>query len=269
MTSYDPALEHADLDREIQRLKAQLDLTWTHEARLISAMGLREGMNVVDLGCGPGHALSRLQTLIPTSQIVGVEQDPIFAAIAETGLRRSAGITVLNRSAADTGLQSAATDFVIARFLYQHLEDPLGVTREAYRILKPGGVLVVIDIDQAIWGLTDPPIPELVLVMQRYAAAHATAGRDRSIGRRLLRILRHAGFQGLRLEVVAAHSDDLGLAPFFTQLDLGRVSSLVEAGAVSIAELESAKRARDAFFAAPDSIIMTLNLVVCGRKPDL
>ncbi len=265
MTSYDPAREHTDLVSEVQRLEAQLDLTWTREARVLTAFGLRDGMNVVDLGCGPGHTLARLHALIPGSRISGVELDPTFAAIA--GASRTPGITVLHRSAVDTGLESESTDFVLARFLYQHLDDPEAVTREAFRILKRGGALAVVDIDQAIWGVADPAIPELELLMQRYGAANAKAGRDRSIGRRLWRILRGAGFERLEQDVVVAHSDDLGLARFSSQLDLGRLSQLVDAGVVSTAELQSAQQARDRFLASADSIIMTLNLLVCGRKP--
>jgi SAM-dependent methyltransferase len=194
--------------------------------------------------------------------------DPALHALAQANLEASPRLALLNRSALDTGLADDSVDFVIARFLYQHLEDPVFAAKEAHRILKPGGRLVVIDVDESVWGLTDPPILEMQQVMGRYAAVHASMGRDRRIGRKLWRILGNSGFEALESFAAIAHSDEVGLSAFNAQLDLGRLTGLVQAGAFSAVELESARAARDRFLGSPDSIMMTLTLMVSGRKPD-
>ncbi|HEY0493216.1 MAG TPA: class I SAM-dependent methyltransferase, partial [Candidatus Dormibacteraeota bacterium] len=157
MKSYDAAREHADLQSEIERLGAQLELSWSKELRALKAFGLRDGMTVVDLGCGPGQMLAKLSTAFPRSHLTGVELDARLCAEAADRLERRSELVVVNRSALDTGLGAASVDFAVARFLFQHLHDPVQAAREALRILKPGGSLVVIDVDQSIWGLADPP----------------------------------------------------------------------------------------------------------------
>jgi len=265
--SYDAAREHADLDSEIERLGAQLALSWPKELRALKAFGLDDAMTIVDLGCGPGHSLAKLRIEFAESRLIGVELDSDLCAAAMVRLKGHPRVTLINRSALDTGLAASSADFVIARLLFQHLADPIGAAKEALRILRPGGALVVIDVDQSIWGLADPRVPELESVMRRYAALNAAAGRDRSIGRKLWRILTVAGFGDVQSNAALVHSDEVGLKSFASQLDLGRLTHLGEEGVVSAAELESARDARDRFLASPDSIMMTLNLLVCGRKP--
>jgi ubiquinone/menaquinone biosynthesis C-methylase UbiE len=224
-------------------------------------------MSIVDLGSGPGFTLAHMLASYPMSSITGVELDPALHALARANLDASPRLALLNRSALETGLADESVDFVIARFLYQHLEDPVPAAKEARRILKPGGRLVVIDVDESVWGLTDPPIPEMQQVMGRYAAVHASMGRDRRVGRKLWRILRTSGFEELQSAVAIAHSDEVGLDAFAGQLDLGRLTGLVQAGALSAVEVESAREARDRFLRSPDSIMMTLTMIVSGRKP--
>jgi len=144
--SYEAAREHADLDSEVERLRAQVRLSWNEESRALQAFGLRDGMSIVDLGSGAGFALARLLESHPSSRITGVELDSALHALAQASLEASPRLALLNRSALDTGLPDDTVDFVIARFLYQHLADPISAAKEAHRILKPGGRLVVIDV---------------------------------------------------------------------------------------------------------------------------
>lgn len=91
MKSYDAAREHADFESEVERLRAQVELTWAQEANALSAFGLRAGMSVVDLGSGPGFTLARLLKWLPRSQLTGIELDPSLHARARASLRKRLG----------------------------------------------------------------------------------------------------------------------------------------------------------------------------------
>ncbi len=267
--SYNVNRSHRGRDAEVQRLAAQARLGWKKEARTLAWFGLEDGMSVLELGSGPGFITEQLLTLLPHSVITCLEIDPSLVAQAKEYLRDMGGerLHFVQASVMDTGLPDASFDFAYARLLYQHLPDPLGASREVWRTLKPGGRLVVYDIDDEIANLLDPPVPEWPLVSARFAQAQAAQGGDRQIGRRLWRILREAGFQDLDLEVIAHHSDDLGIETFLPQMDPDRALPLLRAGLLSEEEVDALRAARDRFLAAPEPYIMMLSLMVGGTRP--
>lgn len=81
------------------------------------------------------------------------------------------------------------------------------------------------------------------------------------------RILEAAGFVNLDVDVAMAHSDALGLEPFMPQLDPGRLSFLVESGALSEQEIEQICASREAFLAADRPYVMMLIWMACGENP--
>ena len=53
-TSYRAETEMRGVESEIERLRAQVLLSWDAEERALRRLGLRDGMEVLELGCGPG-----------------------------------------------------------------------------------------------------------------------------------------------------------------------------------------------------------------------
>ena len=94
---------------ERDRLALQHSL-WVDEARQgWRAAGIGRGSRVLDMGCGPGHAMEALLALVgPTGGVTGIELSPEFAAQARTravAVRVTAGSCFLV-AARPTGLAS-------------------------------------------------------------------------------------------------------------------------------------------------------------------
>lgn len=250
--SYD--LQQLGLDHETHRLREQARLAWPQESPILSRFGLQDGMAVLDLGCGPGSLTEHLLTLLPQSQIIALDNEPTLLERARQLLPPALTdrVRFVQASALETSLPEQSVDFALARFVFQHLTDPVGAAREVLRVLKPKGRLALIEVDEGAFPVVfDPPLPMLEAMRQKSIEAQAARGGNRSIGRHLWRILRAAGFENLQLDAFVAHSDMLGLDGFRQALGLSS---------------ERLGAAMAPFEAAADPLIIAVGFIACGQK---
>jgi SAM-dependent methyltransferase len=165
----------------------------------------------------------------------------------------------------DTGLPQSSFDFAYARLLFQHLPDPVGAAREVLRVLKPGGKLIIGDIDDAFM-VSEPQFPEAQAWMNKRAQGQAARGGNRFVGRKLVRLLKEAGFQKPGMEAVVAHTDIVGIEAMLPQLDPGILLPMVRAGVLSEQEHEALLAVREKFLAS-DPFIMFLFFLAGAEKP--
>jgi arsenite methyltransferase len=116
-------------------------------ARVVSALGLKPGQLVVDLGSGSGlftRALAR--SVAPNGTAYAVDIDPALLKIVETSAKRSAikNLTTVLAAPDDPKLPQAV-DVIFICDTFHHLPDKPTYARTLYRYLKPGGRVAVID----------------------------------------------------------------------------------------------------------------------------
>ena len=100
---------------------------------------------VLDVGCGSGVLLARMQSL--GWQVEGVEVDPGGVAAA-----RARGVTVHQGQLVDAKFPDNYFDAVHSAHVIEHVHDPAALLRECYRVLKPGGSLVIVTPSTASFG---------------------------------------------------------------------------------------------------------------------
>lgn len=268
--SYD--LDRFDLDTETKRLRAQAILGWRQESRTLTGFGLRDGMTVLEVGSGPGFITEQLLTLVPTSPIICLDNEPTMLERAKNylGERAEGRVNFMHASIMETGLPDNSVDFALARFLFQHLPDPVGAAKEVLRVLKPGGKLALVDVDDALWGIEDPTLEEMDALLKKGVKEQAERGGNRLVGRRFWRILRAAGFQPLELDAILFHSDELGLDVLRPLIAYDPVESArqVKAGHLTQEDDDIIRRNSEQFWAAPDPFILIVLLAGCGQKPE-
>lgn len=266
--SYDLSHEQRDTASELARLRAQFDLSWAQEAQLLGWLGLRDGLHVVELGCGPGDVTEALSALLPHSAITAVDHDETMLALMHervnaNGVSRA---TAMHASIEALPVPEDSFDFAIARYVFQHVPDPAQAAREALRVLRPGGKLAVIDVDAMLWGIAQPMMPGFGEVFTKAGAAQRDHGGDRLVGRKLWRLMHDAGFVNVQLHAFVYHSDALGVEPFMRQLDTGRLTRALAGGYIGLNDFARAQQLYRQFMASADAYVLMAGLLACGEK---
>ena len=91
---------------------------------------------ILEIGFGDG---SRMERLVASGwQVEGQEVDAVSVANA-----RTRGLNVHEGSLKSCRLAAATYDAIIGSHVIEHVHDPEGMLRECYRLLTPGGILVL------------------------------------------------------------------------------------------------------------------------------
>jgi SAM-dependent methyltransferase len=236
-----------------RRLELLARVLWPTTLRLLRRAGVRPGMRCLDLGCGGGDvtlALARMTGIPPT----GVDLDQVkLAAARQEAARQGLDVDFREGNVADLA-EDAAYDLVYARFVLTHLRNPAVAVERARHALRPGGALVVEDIDFT-GSFCYPPSAAYEKYCQLYRAAVERRGADPDIGPKLFGILRQAGLADLHVELVQpVHTGEEGKEVSLSTL-INIASAVVEEGLATAGELDATIAELEAFTKRPDTLI--------------
>lgn len=101
---------------------------------------------VVDLGCGPGHTTRLLAQVARPRRVLGLDRSARFVELARE-LTDEPGVVFAVHDATATPLPEAPVDALYARLLLAHLGEPLTLVERWMTQLRPGGLLVLDEVE--------------------------------------------------------------------------------------------------------------------------
>src|SRR5262249_35993055 len=134
------------------------------------------------------------------------------------------------------------------------------------RALRPGGTVAAVDVDLPAH-VCHPMCSAFARYVELYQAVMRGHGGDSSLGPRLPALLRDAGFEDLRLEVVQPTFCD-GEGKFIAAVTMALLrDAVVRGGFASHAEVDAIATAREAFASDPSTVVSLPRVFqVWGRR---
>lgn len=157
---------------------------------------LRPGLDLLDLGCGPGTITADLAERVAPGRVVGLDAAAgVLTEAAALASRRGLAVEWVVGDALALPFADDSFDVVHAHQVLQHVADPVGALRELARVTRPGGLVAVRDVDYAAttWY---PPDAGLDRWLELYSAVARGNGGEPDAGRRLVSWARAAGLGG-------------------------------------------------------------------------
>jgi 2-polyprenyl-3-methyl-5-hydroxy-6-metoxy-1,4-benzoquinol methylase len=176
------------------RLKVIARAWATSTAALLDRVGVGAGQVCLDLGCGGGDVTLELAGRVGASgRVVGIDMDEVKLDLAaQDAVRAGLRNVEFRRMSVDEWSDPAAYDLVYCRNLTQHLSRPVEVLRAMWAAVRPGGVLVVEDVEFS-GAFCDPPNEWHEFWRDSYSRVLRSRGGDPTVGRRLPRLFPAAG----------------------------------------------------------------------------
>jgi ubiquinone/menaquinone biosynthesis C-methylase UbiE len=204
-----------------------------YKQRFARALDLRTGDRVLDIGCGPGTDLARLAEAVgPDGWVLGIDRASRMAAEASRRFANRRNVVIQAADAGQLPLASSSIDRARTDRVLQHVEDPAEVLAEVRRVLRPGGVLGMVEPDWDTLTVVDDDIR----TSREFARFVATRVHNPTIGRELVRLCTRAGFTQHRVEPIPVLYQDFDSADHFLGIRRN-CARAVEAGVLDDATL--------------------------------
>jgi SAM-dependent methyltransferase len=114
--------------------------------QLADLAGVRRGLRVLDVGCGPGALTAELVARLGPGAVAAVDPSASFVAAAQ---ERNPGVNVLRASAEQLPFPDLAFDATLAQLVVHFMTDPVAGLAEMARVTRPNGAVAACVWDHA------------------------------------------------------------------------------------------------------------------------
>lgn len=169
---------------------------------------------MLDVACGTGRFLGQCAQAFPAMPMTGLDLSAAYIAAAREHLAGRRNIKLVEGNAEALPFENASYDIVTSIFLYHELPGDVRrtVTKEIFRVLKPGGIYAMADSLQ--WG----DVPDYDGMLEAFPHRFHEPFYDHYLGDNLVELFRESGLKMVETSLAFLSKVVVGQKPNCIQL---------------------------------------------------
>lgn len=192
--------DRSDFDEEaalaVEKLYSHADVV--RRRMLVSqALAAAPGEHLLDVGCGPGFYVAELaDTVGVKGSVTGVDSSEVMLDAAARRAKGLANVELLVGDATDLPVPDGAFDAALSVQVCEYIDDTNAALSELHRVLRPGGRIVVWDIDWSTVSWYSADVDRMANVLKAWETHFAHP----RLPQRLSAAMSDAGFVNVQVE---------------------------------------------------------------------
>ncbi len=241
------------------RLEILARIMWPETESLLRKVNISRGQQCLDIGCGTGDVTIGMAAMTER-QAVGIDMDPVNLDVARRqATERAVPATFVAGRVEELDFE-AEFDIVYGRFIMSHVDDPFALLQTMKRAAKPGGVVVVEDVNMPLQ-VSYPPCDEFQRYIELFVAVVERMGACAALGPKLPSMFRDAGFQRFDAHISTPFLYRTGPEKHIGSITLRSIKkSLIDHHITSAEEIDELAEQLEAFEARADSVLSTAQI---------
>jgi ubiquinone/menaquinone biosynthesis C-methylase UbiE len=187
-----------ETSRKVEALYLTPDVV-TQRGRVLRALELREGERVLDIGSGPGLLANEMAALVgPNGRACGIDISEDMLAMSRKRCADKPWTEFKKSDATNLPYPDGSFDAAVSTQVYEYVADIPQALAELYRVIRPGGRVVVLDTDYDSLVIYTESQARMERVLSAWNEHFVHAGLPRTLSRQL----RDAGFTVRQRDVI-------------------------------------------------------------------
>ena len=232
---------------------------------VLDALNAQPGERLLDVGCGPGfYVIDLLERIGPEGWVTGIDTAPAMLSVAVKRTEGHLNVTFRQAGAGDIPAGDGEFDALLSVQVLEYVPEVAGALAEFYRVLRPGGRVVIWDVDWTTvsWRSRDPDR------MRRMLAAWDKHLSHPALPQTLAGDLRMAGFDAVTVDGHAFVSTELNPETYGGALVDIIVDYAVKHGGIDPDDARAWQSEQRELNAAGEFYFACVQCCFTARKPD-